>query len=60
MSVTTQILDSSRQSIVDAIDQAFEAVWRMLYAHMPPENEQSMGVENRTQPNAHRLGRLLV
>jgi hypothetical protein len=42
MSVTTQILDSSSPSILDTIDQAFEAVWRMLYAHMPPENELSM------------------
>ena len=41
MSVTTQILDSSRASIVDAIDQAFEAVWRMLYAHLAPDSEQS-------------------
>jgi hypothetical protein len=41
MSVTTQILDSSRQSILDAIDQAFETVWRMLYAHMPPDSDQS-------------------
>jgi hypothetical protein len=41
MPVTTQILDSSSPSILDAIDQAFEAVWRTLYAHMPPENEQS-------------------
>ena len=42
MSVTTQILDGSSPSILDVIDQAFEAVWRMLYAHMPPENELSM------------------
>jgi hypothetical protein len=42
MSVTTQILDGSSPSILDVIDQAFEAVWRTLYAHMPPENEQSM------------------
>ena len=57
MSVTTQILDSSRQSIVDAIDQAFEAVWRMLYSHMAPDSDQSSRTENRTQPTAHRLGR---
>ena len=42
MSVTTQNLDISSPSILDVIDQAFEAVWRTLYAHMPTENEQSL------------------
>ena len=41
MSVTTQIRDISRASIADAIDQAFEAVWRTLCAHMPPDSDQS-------------------
>jgi hypothetical protein len=41
MSVTTQILNSSSPSILDAIDQAFEAVWKMLYAHMAPDSDQS-------------------
>ena len=41
MSVTTQILDCSSPSILDAIDQAFEAVWSALYAHMAPESDQS-------------------
>ena len=41
MSVTKQILDGSSPSILDAIDQAFEAVWRTLYAHMAPDSDQS-------------------
>jgi hypothetical protein len=41
MSVTTQILDSSSPSTLDAIDQAFEAVWKMLYAHVAPDSDQS-------------------
>ena len=57
MSVTTQILDSSRASIVDAIDQAFEAVWRLLYPHMAPDSDLVSRTENRTQSNAHRPGR---
>jgi len=41
MSTTTQLPDGYSRSVLDAIEQAFEAVWTTLYANMAPENNES-------------------
>ena len=41
MCVTVQIPANSQPSVFDAIDQAFEAVWRTLTARMTPDSGQS-------------------
>ena len=41
MSITNQSPDGYNPSLLDAINQAFDAVWATLYAHVAPENEQA-------------------
>ena len=40
MSSTTQS-HAYDSSVPDAINQAFDAVWQTLYAHVTPENDQA-------------------
>ena len=41
MSITTQLPDSSRPSVLDAIEQAFSSVWETLYARVSSDNGQA-------------------
>jgi hypothetical protein len=39
--MTIKLTEEYRPSLLDAIEQAFDAVWTTLYAHMSSDNDQT-------------------
>jgi len=47
MTLTSQLPDPYSPTLLAAIEQAFDAVWTTLYAHMPTDGDQDQTKELR-------------